>query len=75
LTFARSQEFDASLFTVPNIDWMPPHPYCPEDILFPIEYQQIAKKIENVSIQVSSSNKTEMQKMTEELLYNDSLGG
>ena len=71
----KYQEFDASLFTDPNIDWTPPYPYCPEDVLFPIEYQRVDKKIEDVLIQVSSSNKTEMQKMSEELLYNDSLGG
>jgi len=69
------QEFDASLFTAPNIDWTPPYPYCPDDVLFPIAYQQVDKKIENVSNQVSPKPKTEMQKMSEELLYNDSIGG
>jgi len=71
----KYQEFDISLFTVPNIDWTPPYPYCPEEVLFPIKYQQVDKKIGNISNQVPSSNKTEMQKMSEELLYNDSLGG
>ena len=69
------QEFDTSLFIAPNIDWTPPYPYCPDDVLFPIAYQQVDKMIENVSNQVSSKPKTEMQKMSEELLYNDSLGG
>jgi osmotically-inducible protein OsmY len=73
--FTKYQEFDASLFTDPTIDWTPPYPYCPEDVLFPIAYQQVYKKIENVSNQVSPRPKTEMQKMSEELLYNDSLGG
>lgn len=71
----KYQEFDASLFTVPNVDWVPPYPYCPDDVLFPIAYQQKDKIIENVSNQVSPVPKTEMQKMSEELLYNDSLGG
>jgi osmotically-inducible protein OsmY len=71
----KYQEFDSSLFTAPNIDWTPPYPYCPDDVLFPIAYQQVDKKIENASNQVSPRPKTEMQKMSEELLYNDSLGG
>ena len=69
------QEFDASLFTAPSIDWVPPYPYCPDEILFPIEYRQVDKKIENLSNRTSSTIKTEMQKLSEELLYNDSLGG
>jgi osmotically-inducible protein OsmY len=71
----KYQEFDASLFTAPNRDWTPPYPYCPDDVLFPIAYQQVDKKIENVSNRVSPKPKTEMQKMSEELLYNDSIGG
>jgi len=71
----KYQEFDTSLFIAPNIDWTPPYPYCPDDVLFPIAYQQLDKKIENVSNLVSSIPKTEMQKMSEELLYNDSIGG
>ena len=71
----KYQEFDASLFAVPNIDWTPPYPYCPDDVLFPIAYQEVEKKIENVSNQVSLRPKTEMQEMSEELLFNDSLGG
>lgn len=71
----KYQEFDASLFIVPNVDWVPPYPYCPDDVLFPIAYQQEDKMIENVSNQVSPMPKTKMQKMSEELLYNDSLGG
>jgi len=71
------QEFDESLFTTPNIDWLPPYPYCPDEVLFPVEYQQVDKKIENASnLNLASSTlKTEMQKMSEELLYNDSIGG
>jgi osmotically-inducible protein OsmY len=72
---ANYQEFDASLFSAPNIDWLPPYPYCPEEVLFPVECQQIDKKIENLSNQASSTLKMEMQIMSEELLYNDSSGG
>ena len=60
------QEFDASLFIAPNRDWQPPYPYCIDDVLFPVEHR---------SNQASSTSKTEVQIMSEELLYNDSLGG
>ena len=39
------------------------------------ENKHAGKAIENLSNQVSSTIKTEMQIMTEDLLYNDSLGG
>jgi osmotically-inducible protein OsmY len=69
------QEFDASMFNAPNIDWVPPYPYCPEEVLFPVEHQQLDKKVETESNRASSKIKAEMQKMSEELLYNDSIGG
>lgn len=73
--FTNYQEFDATLFKASNIDWLPPYPYCPDEVLFPVEYPQIDKKIENISNQASSMPKTDMQIMSEELLYNDSIGG
>ena len=39
------------------------------------ENKYAGKAIENLSNQASSTLKTEMQRMSEELLYNDSLGG
>lgn len=34
---ARSSDFDPSGFSAPGADWSPPYPYCPEDVLFPLE--------------------------------------
>jgi osmotically-inducible protein OsmY len=34
---SRSSDFDPSGFTAPGADWSPPYPYCPEDVLFPLE--------------------------------------
>jgi osmotically-inducible protein OsmY len=34
---ARSGDFDPSGFTEPGEDWTPPYPYCPDDVLFPLE--------------------------------------
>jgi osmotically-inducible protein OsmY len=70
------QEFDASMFSAPNEDWLPPYPYCPDEVLFPVEYQQVDKIFRNlVPKQDSSTLKTEAQVLTEELLFNDSIGG
>lgn len=69
------QEFDASLFTTPNIGWRPPYPYCPDDVLFPVEEQRLDVMIKNASNRAPLTIKTEMQKMSEEFLFNDSLGG
>lgn len=73
--FTEFQEFDPSLFTTPNKDWLPPYPYCPDEVLFPVEYQPLDIKMNNASTPAPFTIKTEMQKMSEELLYNDSLGG
>jgi osmotically-inducible protein OsmY len=35
----KYKDFDPDHFYVPNMDWVPPFPYCPADILFPIKYQ------------------------------------
>lgn len=70
------QEYDASLFTAPNKDWVPPYPYCPDEVLFPVEYQPEYKKFENAPNQASTTLRIpEAQGISEELLYNDSLGG
>lgn len=60
------QEFDESLFTAPNKYWVPPHPYCHDDVLFPVEY---------LLDQALFTLKMEEQILIEELIYNDSLGG
>ena len=32
-------DFDPGAFFVPNKDWVPPYPYCPEDVLIPVKHQ------------------------------------
>jgi osmotically-inducible protein OsmY len=36
---AKFQEYDSSLFAAPENDWVPPYPYCIEDVFFPAERQ------------------------------------
>src|SRR6266511_1418350 len=33
----RYMEFDPGSFRSPNVGWVPPYPYCPDDVLFPNE--------------------------------------
>lgn len=69
------KEFDPASFIVPNKDWVAPYPYCPEDVLFPIEYQnvdiQIAYEPQPVPVVAISKDTS----LGEQLLDNDSLGG
>jgi hypothetical protein len=30
----RYQEFDPASFFAPDVNWTPPYPYCPQDVLF-----------------------------------------
>ena len=64
--FTKYQVFDMSRFILPNNDWTPPYPYCPDDVLFPVAYLQN---------QASAMFKVEAKELNDELLYNDSLGG
>lgn len=35
------QEFNQALFANPESNWKPPYPYCPEHVLFPVDYEQL----------------------------------
>jgi osmotically-inducible protein OsmY len=35
----KYMEFDPASFIAPNVDWVPPYPYCSEDVLFSAAYQ------------------------------------
>ena len=38
--YSKYQKFDASMFDTPANDWVPPYPYCPDEVLFAVEYPQ-----------------------------------
>jgi osmotically-inducible protein OsmY len=44
----RYKDFDPVLFFTPPADWTPPYPYCPTDVLFPMEYQVEEIRIANL---------------------------
>ena len=64
--FTKYQAFDVSRFILPNNDWTPPYPYCPDDVFFPVAY---------LKNKASFMFKVQAMKLYDELLYNDSMGG
>jgi hypothetical protein len=60
---------------VPNEDWTPPYPYCPGDVLFPIEYQKAGDAIVYGPHQFLIAAISEDASLSEQLLANDALGG
>lgn len=68
-------DFDPDYFMMPNKDWTPPYPYCREDVLFPIEYQNEDMQIEYEPQQHLFAAVLENKLLKQQLLANDSLGG
>ena len=68
-------DFDPAQFFTPKKDWKAPYPYCPDDVLFLIEQQDVKDQI---LLQISKSPivvGAEDQLLREQLPANDSLGG
>jgi uncharacterized protein YkvS len=42
-------DFDPGHFFVPSKDWVPPYPYCSDNVLFPFESRKKNIQIENIS--------------------------
>ena len=68
-------DFDPGYFIVPNKDWAPPYPYCPDDVLFPVEYQEAELQIAYEPHQFPVAAILEEASLKEQLLANDSPGG
>jgi osmotically-inducible protein OsmY len=41
----RYMEFDSASFHTPIVDWTAPYPYCPDDVLFSVEKQEMEHQI------------------------------
>ena len=73
----RYTEFNAARFFTPKKGWKAPHPYCPADVLFPVEQReveveyQILEQLPRPPFVVALQE----QALWEQLLANDSLGG
>jgi osmotically-inducible protein OsmY/uncharacterized protein YkvS len=71
----RYMEFDPSRFIAPGNGWKAPHPYCPGDVLFPIEFQELEYPVLTPLLSVAFDVVPKEQALWEQLLENDSLGG
>jgi osmotically-inducible protein OsmY len=68
----RYMDFDPAAFRIPSVDWNPPYPYCPDNVLFPVEQEDGG----NQRIPWAPSTAAlEEQLRWEQLLANDNLGG
>ncbi len=71
----RYMDFDPASFRTPNVEWVPPYPYGSEDVLFPIEYQDVDDQIVQQLYRSPFGVSMEDHLLREQLLANDSLGG
>lgn len=68
-------DFFPAHFIDPPQNWMPPYPYCPEDVLFPVEYKEENMQTEYQLDQYSFMTLSKLTPLGKQLLANDSLGG
>jgi len=71
----RYMDFDSGSFRSPNVDWAPPYPYCPDDVLFPVEKRDVEYQRLEQPPRAPFVVMWEEQSLSAELLANDSLGG
>lgn len=68
-------DFSAAHFIPAPRSWIPPYPYCPDEVLFPVEYKDTNMQIEYMPDQYSVAALSKDTPLGKGLLANDSLGG
>ena len=71
----RYRDFDLTHFSPPANDWKAPYPYCPDDVLFPVEKRKVEYQILEQRPQSPRVVAWVEPPLSEELLASDSLGG
>jgi osmotically-inducible protein OsmY len=71
----RYTEFDPTFFSPPPSAWKAPHPYCEEDVLFPVAERKVEYQILEQLPRSPFVVAWVEPPLSEELLANDSLGG
>ena len=71
----RYMEFNPARFFTPKNGWKAPHPYCPDEVLFPVEKRELEYQILEELPRSPFVVMWDEQPLREELLVNDSLGG
>jgi osmotically-inducible protein OsmY len=72
---SRYMEFNPARFFTPKNGWKAPYPYCPDEILFPVEKREVEYQILEQLPRSPFVVMWDEQPLREELLTNDSLGG
>lgn len=68
-------DFDPSHFFIPKKNWKAPYPYCPDDVLFPVEQQDVENQILQQLPRSPFVFELKDQLVGEQPTANDSLGG
>jgi len=68
-------DFEPARFSTPKNGWNAPYPYCPDDVLFPVEKRELEYQILEQLPRSPFVVMWEQQPLREEFLANDSLGG
>jgi hypothetical protein len=71
----RYVDFDPTAFSKLKNGWKAPYPYCPEDVLFPVEKREVEHQILEELPQSSSTVEATEQLLWEQPLANENLGG
>jgi hypothetical protein len=67
--------FDSTSFRTPNVEWTPPHPYCPDVVLLPVEQREVEYQILDQLPRPPLVVAMPEQALWEQLLANPGLGG
>jgi osmotically-inducible protein OsmY len=71
----RYTEFNPIRFFAPKDGWKAPHPYCPDDVLFPVEQREVEYQILEQLPRSPFVVDLQEQALWEQLLADESLGG
>ena len=71
----RYMDFDPAHYSPPKAGWKAPYPYCPDDVLFPVEKQEVEYQTLEQLPRFPFIVRWEEQPLREGLLANNNLGG
>jgi osmotically-inducible protein OsmY len=71
----RYINFDSASFRKPNVGWTPPHPYCPDNVLFPVAQREVEYQMLEQIPRPPLVFALQEQVLWEQLLADENLGG
>jgi len=71
----RYEDFNPTSFHIPDLEWVPPYPYCKREVLFSFENEPVDQKLLQKFTPGHYEVVVEDQTLREQLPANDSLGG